>query len=317
MAKPVDDRPREDLGFFGPGSPTWRVWTHSSSFVGFQRAVTIQSLDPDLSTAVAHAGGVYDRPADRFDRTAHYFLTVAIGDGRAAVEASEWLFRRHAPMTGIEPLRGTTYAANDPDSQLWIHVTAWHSMLCCYERFGPGRLSAADEERYWQESAVAAQLQTVRAEDVPRSRDEVRAYFERMRPVLCLGTDGARLFQHLLRPAIRRDAIAHSVMWRFTGWATAATMPRWMRIMAGQRPSRVRDAVSIIWTRMVVALAQPGPIQRFALRRLAPRAHAVLVRATTQPVLRNETVTIEEVRATLGLDPVLGHGAPALAPVAD
>ena len=302
MAKPSADRPREDLGLFGPDSPTWRVWTNSSSFVGFQRAVTIQSLDPDLSTAVAHAGGVYDRPADRFDRTAHYFLTVAIGDGRAAIEASEWLFRRHASMTGVEPLRGGTYAANDSDSQLWIHVTAWHSMLCCYERFGPGRLNPDDEARYWEESAIAARLQPIRTEDVPRSRAEVREYFERVRPTLCIGTDGARLFQHLLRPALRRDAIAHSIMWRFTGWATAATMPRWMRIMAGQRPSRIRDAASITWTRAVVRLAQPRAIQRVLLRGLAPRAGTVLRRATVEHPQRGVVVTVDEVRATLGVE---------------
>jgi uncharacterized protein (DUF2236 family) len=261
--------------------------------------VTIQSLDPNLSTAVAHAGGVYDRPADRFDRTAHYFLTVALGDGRAAIEASRWLHRRHAPMTGIEPLRGTTYSANDPDSQLWIHMTAWHSLLCCYERFGPGRLTSDDEARYWHECAEAAKLQPIRQEDVPRTRAEVREYFERVRPSLCLGADGARLFQHLLRPAFRRDAIAHSIMWRLTGWATAATMPRWMRIMAGQRPSRVRDVLAITWTRFVVRISQPAPIRKLLLRGLAPRAHAVLVRALTEPVERNETVTIEAARAAV------------------
>jgi uncharacterized protein (DUF2236 family) len=298
VPKPELDRPREDLGFFGPGSPTWRVWTHAAGFVGFQRAVTIQALDPDLSTAVAHAGGVYNRPADRFDRTAQYFLTVAIGDSRAAVEASRWLFRRHAPMTGIEPIRGTTYSANDPDSQLWIHVTAWHSLLRCYERFGPGRLSAEDEARYWHECAVAARLQPIRVEDVPRSRDEVRAYFERVRPTLGIGEDGARLFQHLLRPAFRRDALAHSVLWRCTGWATAATMPRWMRILAGQRPRPVRDAIAITWTRMVVRLAQPRPIRMLLLRGLAPRAHAVLVRTLTEPALRDEVVDVEDALAT-------------------
>ncbi len=297
MPRPVDDRPREDLGFFGPGSPTWRVWTHATGFVGFQRAVTIQALDPNLSTAVAHAGGVYDRPADRFDRTAHYFLTVAIGDSRAAVEASQWLFKRHAPMTGIEPISGAQYSANDPDSQLWIHVTAWHSLLLCYERFGPGRLSPDDEAQYWAECVEAAKLQPIRIEDVPRSRDEVRAYFDRVRPTLCIGEDGARLFQHLLRPAFRRDALAHSIMWRGTGWATAATMPRWMRILAGQRPRPVRDFVAVRWTRMVVRLSQPAPIRQRLLCRLAPRAHAVLVRTWTQPVERAETVRVDDALA--------------------
>lgn len=296
MASPWNiDRPREDLGLFGPGSPTWRVWTHASAFVGFQRAVTIQALDPNLSTAVADAGGVYERLAQRFDRTAWYFATVAVGDGRSVADASRWLMKRHAPMTGIEPIRGTTYSANDPDSQLWIHVTAWHSLLCAYERFGPGPMSAEDEAQYWRECAIAARFQPIRPEDLPTSREEVREYFARMRPSLCLGEDGARLFQHLLQPAIRRDALGHTIMWRFTGWATAATMPVWMRTMAGKRRNRLVDAVAICWTRMVVRLTEPAPIRLRVLRALAPRAHAVLHRAFTEPVEREVIVSVDEV----------------------
>ena len=68
------------------------------------------------------------------------------------------LVKVHSKAIGDDPVTGGRYDANSPDSQLWIHVTAWHSILYCYEKFGPGRLSEADELQYWDECARAAQL---------------------------------------------------------------------------------------------------------------------------------------------------------------
>ena len=90
----------------------------------------------------------------------------------------------HDRSTGTEPLSGRPYRANDPDSQLWIHVTGWHSVLLCYERYGPGRLSPDDERRYWAESMVAAELQTCDPAKVPRSRQHVRDYYAAVRASL-------------------------------------------------------------------------------------------------------------------------------------
>ena len=54
---------------------------------------------------------------------------------------SDALMRIHAKAKGIEPITGSRYSANNPEAQLWIHVTGWHSVLKCYERYGPGPLS--------------------------------------------------------------------------------------------------------------------------------------------------------------------------------
>ena len=65
------------------------------------------------------------------------------------------------------PKVGNRYDANDPHSQLWIHMTAWHSILYAYERYGPGKLSPAEEAQYWEECAVAAELQQLLDHHVP------------------------------------------------------------------------------------------------------------------------------------------------------
>ncbi len=59
------------------------------------------------------------------------------------------LAKIHAKAVGTEPVSGGRYDANDPQSQLWIHLTAWHSILYAYERYGPGPLSPTAEAHYW------------------------------------------------------------------------------------------------------------------------------------------------------------------------
>jgi uncharacterized protein (DUF2236 family) len=125
---------RDDYGFFGPGSPSWKVWASPTALIGFQRAVVLEHFDPFLAAAVTDSAGVYTDPSGRLDRTLAYFLTVAVADGRTAVSVSAALMRIHARARGIEPITGARYSANNPDAQLWIHVTGWHSVLKCYER---------------------------------------------------------------------------------------------------------------------------------------------------------------------------------------
>ena len=115
---------------------------------------------------------------------------VAFGDTRSTAKAADVLVKIHSKAVGIEPLSGKPYDANDPQSQLWIHLTAWHSILYAYEKYGPGRLSAEEEAQYWHECAIGAELQTCDPADVPRSREGVRDYFEQMRPQL-VGSRGS------------------------------------------------------------------------------------------------------------------------------
>jgi uncharacterized protein (DUF2236 family) len=174
------------------------VWASPTALIGFQRAVVLEHFDPFLAAAVADSAGIYTDPKGRLDRTLAYFLTVAVADGRTAVGVSDALMRIHARAKGIEPITGSRYSANNPDAQLWIHVTGWHSVLKCYERYGPGPLSPAEESRFWAESRIAAELQTCKPADVPSSRDEVRQYFADVRGRLCTSEQADRAMHYLL-----------------------------------------------------------------------------------------------------------------------
>jgi uncharacterized protein (DUF2236 family) len=309
-AHPLESvQPHEDYGFFGPDSVTWKVWGYPTSLtVGFQRSVVVEELDPALVAAVDATQAIRYRPRTRYDRTLRYFALVAFGDSRSTAQAADVLVKVHSKAIGIEPASGQPYDANDPHSQLWIHLTAWHSILYAYERYGPGRLSAADENRYWAECAVAAELQTCDPADVPHDRDGVRAYFEQMRPQL-VGSDVARsTMRHLLKadvmlppqPRILRPATV--VVTQVLRAGTIATMPQWMRELSGVRQPRAVDLAVVPLLRIAFRLAHLSRrIELRLLRVLSPATVPVVA-----PILldiaprRPETVTPAQARQRYG-----------------
>jgi uncharacterized protein (DUF2236 family) len=300
--------PAEDYGFFGPGSVTWRVWGHATSLtVGFQRAVVVEELDPFLLASVQATDAVRTRPRSRYDRTIRYFATVAFGDARTAIKASELLVKVHSRAVGIEPVSGLRYDANDPDSQLWILLTGWHSVLYAYERYGPGKLSPADEAAYWEQCAIAAELQTCDPAAVPRSREGVRAYFAAVRPRLAASEATQAMMQHLLDarailPAARVAAPATATVSGVLRAATIATMPRWMRELGGLRqPAAVDAAVVPVMRAHFRAISLSTSAQLAALSLLSPSTRPVVEPAFRGvPAQREETLTPAQARERYG-----------------
>lgn len=231
----------EDYGWFGPESVSWRVWSYPTSMtVGFSRAVVVEELDSFLIAPVKVSSKIDQQPKVRYDRTLRYFATCMFADSRSVAKASEILTRVHARVAAPDPVSGLLSDPNNPEQQLYIHMTAWHSVLYTYEVFGPGRLSAEDEERY----RVAAHAQTIDPEAVPRTRAEVRTYFDRMRPRLAASEATQEAMAHLMdlgpfTPDLPRVA---QPLVRVAGWmfraAVLSTMPHYQRRLAnlGQPP---------------------------------------------------------------------------------
>jgi uncharacterized protein (DUF2236 family) len=303
--------PHEDYGFFGPDSITWKVWSYPTSLtVGFQRAVVIEELDPDLIAAVDKTHDIYKRPRTRYDRTLRYFAMVAFGGSRETSNVADVLVKIHSKAIGTEPYGGKRYDANNPASQLWIHLTAWHSILIAYEKFGPGPLTPEEEGRYWDECATAAELQTCSPDDVPRTREGIRAYFEQMRPQLSGSEIAVQAMNHLLQadvmlppmPLVARPVAVLST--RALRAGTISTMPRWMREMSGLHQRRITDLAirPLLWiafhivhlsTRFQLALLQLiSPMT-------VPVAAPILLGV---PPVNPEIVSPAEARARYGYD---------------
>jgi uncharacterized protein (DUF2236 family) len=214
---------------------------------------------------------------------------------------SDALMRLHAKAKGVEPITGSRYSANNPEAQLWIHVTGWHSVLKCYERYGPGPLSEDEENRYWAESRIAAELQTCKPSDVPGSRDGVRQYFADVRGGLCTSEHADKAMHYLLWTPRDRGVR----LWagsRVLAPAAIATPPKWMRHMGGfDQPAALDAAVTPVARAMVRALsARDSRPLLAAASQLVPHTAAVLAQhlnAGLPAVAR--TVTPAEVRERL------------------
>lgn len=303
-------QPHQDYGFFGPDSVTWKVWSHPTSLtVGFQRAVVVEELDPDLIAAVDKTRDIYKRPRTRYDRTVRYFAMVAFGGSRETASAADVLVKVHSKAIGTEPYGGGRYDANDPASQLWILLTAWHSILYCYEKYGPGRLSEAEEARFWEECAVAAEMQTCSPDDVPRNREGIRRYFEEMRPQLAASEIAVEAMRHLLDgkvmlPPMPRAArpfarLAAEVLRA----GTIATMPHWMRDMSGIDQPKVVDLLvrPVLWTAFRLASISPR-IQLALLDVLSPSTVEIAAPVLLGvPPVNPEVLTPAQARERYGL----------------
>ena len=304
-------KPHEDYGFFGPDSVTWKVWRYPTSLtIGFQRAVTVEELDPNLIAAVDKTMAIRNRPRTRYDRTLRYFALVAFGDSRTTSQAADILVKVHSKAIGIEPLSGNRYDANDPKSQLWIQMTGWHSILYAYERYGPGKLSEAEENQYWEECAIAAELQTCDPADVPRTREGVRAYFEEMRPRLAGSEAAQATMDHLLTADIMlppSPGIFRPIRWAVNlvmRKATIATMPQWMRKMAGLHQSRLTDMlVTPVMKIAFWTIHRSARAELIALRQLSPGTVPVVAPILLGIAPENpQTVTPAEARERYGYD---------------
>ena len=80
---------------------------------------------------------------------------------------------------------GRRYSAQDPDLVTWVHVAEMWSFLEAARRYGPRKLSRADGDRYFAETAVIGRA--LGATWVPDSASEAAAYLERIRPELSAG----------------------------------------------------------------------------------------------------------------------------------
>jgi uncharacterized protein (DUF2236 family) len=301
--------PAEDYGFFGPDSVTWKVWSYPTALsIGFQRAVVIEELDPALVAAVDKTHEIYARPRTRYDRTLRYFAMVAFDDSRATTNVADVLVKLHSKAVGEDPVTGKHYDANDPDSQLWIHMTAWHSILVAYEKYGPGRLSDAEESRYWAECALAAELQTCDPAAVPRTREGVRTYFERMRPRLISSDIAREAMNHLLRAEVMLPELPAAlrpgtlVITAFLRRGTLATMPRWMREMAGLNTSRTLDALAVLPLKAGFAtIGMSTRLQLMLLQLISPNTVPVAARVLRSVPPQNPvTTTPREAQARYG-----------------
>jgi uncharacterized protein (DUF2236 family) len=167
----------------------------TTMMVGGVSGLLLQMLHP------AVLAGVWDHSSFRADmqgrlsRTAR-FITVTTYGSRSGADAAIARVRRiHERVRGTLP-SGVPYAATDPSLLAWVHVTEATSFLNAWVRYSEPRMSAADQDRYFAETAHIAGA--LGADPIPRSRREARELIEAMRPQLACDARARHVAQLVL-----------------------------------------------------------------------------------------------------------------------
>ena len=155
------DSPRQDDGYFGPGSATWKVIAHPAALnVGGGVAVLLQVLDPGemrhLSrTTIAAEGGA--AAESRFKRTGAYLITVNFGDRAHADAAAAHVDRLHERSVHTDPETGVVTKAKTDEWMRWTHNTFVWGALTAAVAYGL-ELTPEERDRFVTEQHRCAEL---------------------------------------------------------------------------------------------------------------------------------------------------------------
>lgn len=212
--------------------------------VGGLRSLLIQALHPLAMAGVAEHSNYRRDPVGRLRRTGEYLAMTIFGDTAQAEAAAARVRRMHRRVKGIDPVTGRPYSADDPEIALWVHCVEVHSFLQSHRVYSWSRLSPQDEDRYFAENVAAAELLGIPARLVPSSVQEMRSYFQAVRPRLCVSHHTRDALEFVLQPPLSREFLPYAVPLRVMARAAAALVPRDLRRLAGLQLSGVVNLAS-------------------------------------------------------------------------
>jgi uncharacterized protein (DUF2236 family) len=171
-------------GYFTPESAIRQVGNSPvAPFLGGGAAVLLQVAHPLVAAGVAEHSDYRRDLWSRLLRTlrALYLITYGSKDEADAIGAAVRAAHMRVHGRTTTPLgrfpAGTHYSAADPELMLWVHATLVEVSLAAYQRY-ERTLSAAEQEAYYREMAVVAQIFGTPAAVIPGSLREFRDYFD-------------------------------------------------------------------------------------------------------------------------------------------
>lgn len=228
------DAPRQDDGYFGPDSVTWKVVSHPAALnIGGAVAVLLQVLEPGEMrhldhTTIAKEGG--EAAASRFQRTGAYLITVNFGDKAHADAAGAHVDRLHERSVYTDERTGETSRAKTDDWLRWTHNTfVWGSMTAAMA-YGL-ELTREEQDQYVLEQHRAAALLHV-PHPLPATRAELDELILGWGERAALTLPAAEIGYSLRNPAADEGAFSRWVA-RNTQYGLLALLPPWALRMYG------------------------------------------------------------------------------------
>jgi uncharacterized protein (DUF2236 family) len=170
-------------GYFAPDSVIRRVGnTLVVPLLGGGPAVLLQVAHPLVAAGVVEHSDYRSDLWRRLVRTLQALYLIVYGTRQEAGQAVAAVQSVHAHVRGVTRQSlgrfpaGTPYSAAKPELMLWVHATLVQASLAAYERFVE-KLSAEEEERYYQEMALVARIFGTPASVIPASFGDFGEYF--------------------------------------------------------------------------------------------------------------------------------------------
>ena len=265
--------PPGDPGLFGPDAVCWRVHADFPAMMaGGISALLLQTLHPRALAGVWDHSNFREDLQGRLGRTAQFVAGTTYGSRKDALTLIEHVKVIHQRVQGIAP-DGRPYSANDPDLLTWVHVAEMSSFLAGYLRYVDGGLSGAEQDRYFEETALVAEL--LGARDVPKSRTAIRDYLNAMRAELVASDRTRTVVDVLMNWPVPRPGLKLAV--RLFLDAGIQLLPPWAAQMLDLKPPPLRAALASAAMRTVAPTLRwalyEGSVARKARRRaLMPAA---------------------------------------------
>jgi uncharacterized protein (DUF2236 family) len=205
----------------------------------------------------------------RLRRTAEYVTTVTFGTTREAQLAAARVRQAHRTVSGLDPVTGLRYTANDPDLLRWVHVAEVSSFLDAVRRAGLS-LSEEDANTYFAEQVRVAALLGV--PDAPSNQSEVATYLAGIRPELAASEVTRRAALRLVLPPLPTRINLFTPArpaWAGVAGLAFALLPEWARSMYGVPTLPGTDAAAVAALRVLRA----GALSIRPVLRLARETH--------------------------------------------
>jgi uncharacterized protein (DUF2236 family) len=167
----LTNRPAPDaIGLYGPGSQAWRLNREAMLLLGAgPRALLLQLAHPLVAAGVDEHSDFRTDPWARLQATLRSYLTIVYGTSTAARAEIRRLNELH------RTIRGSGYAARDPDLSLWVHATLVDTTIVAYDAWIEP-LPRDDRERYYAETLPIGRAFGVPADRLPADLAAFEAY---------------------------------------------------------------------------------------------------------------------------------------------
>jgi len=224
--------PPSDEALFARDTPIRMVHADIVGMMtGGIRALLLQMLHPHALQGVLDHSNFREDMHGRLRRTARFIAVTSFGHRDEAMKAIDRVNRIHAKVGGTLP-DGTTYAATNPRTLAWVHVTEAQSFLAGYLRHVRPGMPGAEQDEYYRQFAVIARA--LGADPVPETRAEAERIFRELRSDLATSPQAREVAQLVLGQRPPGTPLAVQAM--ITADAVAM-LPDWARTMLRlQRP---------------------------------------------------------------------------------